>query len=533
MMMSRQLRLFSILFFTLIMLWSVTLAVLAFTRPVKRQGAGNTGIKLHSLFSEGAILQREKKIPVWGTARSGEPIIVEIAGQRVSTTAENDKFMVYLKPLKAGGPYTLKVQGDTTVEVKNLYAGEVFVCGGQSNMEWPLAAAENGTAAIADANDPDLHFYHVPKTMSFEPLKDVNAKWEVCTPANAGGHTAVGYFFAKLLRQKLKVPVGLIESNWGGTPAEAWTSREALRAKPSLDYMVKAQDDYRQRYPALKEAYDRDMQKYQKDLERSVAENTAAPKKPQEPGNPLNPWAPSTLYNGMIAPLLPYGIRGAIWYQGESNAGRAYQYGTLFPTMIQNWRDDWLQDEFPFYFVQLAPWEPAEPGTWPELRETQLKTLKMKNTGMAVITDVGDKTDIHPRKKQPVGERLALWALAKIYNLPVEYSGPQLESIEFKDGKAYLTFAHVAGGLSTSGDGTQGHGEPLTGFEVVGPEGNYSTAEARIEGNKVVVWSKDVTAPVAVRYGWKNYPVVNLFNRAGLPATPFRTDDFPYITKGR
>lgn len=501
---------------------------LAMERPAQAE------VKLHNLFTEGAVLQREKKVPVWGTARSGEQVIVEIAGQRVSTTAENDRWIAYLKPLKAGGPYTLKVQGDNLVEVKNIYAGEVFVCSGQSNMEWPLIAAENGASAVADANDPDLHLFNVPKTVSFEPLREVNTKWTPCNPETAKGFSAVGYYFGRMLRQKLKVPVGLIESAWGGTPAEAWTSRDALRAKTELDKMVVAQDAYRKVYPGLKEAYDRDLQKYQKDLERSRAENTPEPKKPQEPGNPLNPWAPSSLYNGMIAPLLPYGIRGAIWYQGESNAGRAHQYGTLFPAMIQDWRDNWLQGDFAFYFVQLAPWAPAEPGTWPELRETQLLTLsKLKNTGMAVITDIGDKTDIHPRKKQPVGERLALWGLAKIYGLPVEYSGPQFENVEFKDDKAYISFSHVANGLSTAGDGTQGHIEQVLGFEVMGPEGRYYHAQARIEGNKVVAWSKEVPAPVAVRYGWENYPVVNLFNRAGLPASPFRTDDLPYITKGR
>ena len=506
-------------------LFSLTLAV---ARPA------NAEVKLHNLFTEGAVLQREKRVPIWGTARSGEQVTVEIAGQRILTTADNDRWMVYLKPLKAGGPYTLKVQGDNTLEVKNIYAGEVFVCSGQSNMEWPLIAAENGASAVAEANDPDLHLFHVPNTVSYEPLREVSAKWTPCNPETVKGFTAVGYFFGRMLRQKLKVPVGLIETAWGGTPAEAWTSRDALRAKPELDGMVRVHDDQRAKYPALKEAYDRDLQKYQKDLERSKADGTAEPKKPQEPGNPLNPWGPSTLYNGMIAPLLPYGIRGAIWYQGESNAGRAYQYGTLFPVMIQNWRDDWLQGDFAFYFVQLAPWAPAEAGTWPELRETQLRTLtKLKNTGMAVITDLGDKTDIHPRKKQPVGERLALWGLAKIYGLPVEYSGPQFESVEFKDGKAYATFSHITGGLSTSGDGTQGHTEQVLGFEVLGPEGRYYPAQARIEGNKVVLWSKEVPAPVAIRYGWDNYPVVNLFNRAGLPASPFRTDDNPYITKGR
>lgn len=301
--------------------------------------------------------------------------------------------------------------------------------------------------------------------------------------------------------------------------------------------MVKDHDNYKKAYPALVETYQRQLDKWKADAEQAKADGKPEPKKPDAPGDPLNPWGPAILYNGMIAPLVPFGIRGAIWYQGESNAGRAYQYGTLFPSMIKNWRQDFEQGDFSFYFVQLAPWraitdQPVE-SDWAELRETQRQTLlTLKNTGMAVITDVGNVEDIHPRKKREVGERLALWALANVFHQPLEYSGPEYKGIEVKDGKAYLTFSHLGGGLTSAPNGGSGN-DALTGFAVTGPDGRYVKAEARIEGDKVVVWSKEVSFPVAVRFGWANFPVTNLYNKAGLPASPFRTDDFPFTTKPR
>jgi sialate O-acetylesterase len=495
-------------------------------------------VKLHSLFTEGAVFQREKKVPIWGTARNGEYITVELQGQRVTTTAQDGRWTANLRPMKAGGPYTLKVTGDNAVEVKDILIGEVFVCSGQSNMEWPLIATVDGEEAVKQSADPQLRLFLVPHAMSFTPLETVDSRWTSASPETTRNFTAVGYHFGRMLRQKLKIPIGLIETAWGGTPAEAWTSREALTSRTELTYMVKNHDAARAAFPAQKEAYERQMEKWKADAEQAKSEGKPEPKKPDPPFDPLNPWAPSILYNGMIAPLLPYGVRGAIWYQGESNAGRAYEYLTLFPKMIENWREDFQQPDFPFYFVQLAPWraidnKPVE-SEWAELRETQRQTLRiLKNTGMAVITDLGDVQDIHPRKKREVGERLALWAQAKIYKMPVEYSGPVYEGIEVKDGKAYLRFSHLGGGLTTASNGAASADAKVLGFTVAGPEGRFANAEARIEGDKVVVWSAEVPYPVAVRYGWANYPVTNLYNRVGLPASPFRSDDFPFITKPR
>jgi sialate O-acetylesterase len=458
-----------------------------------------------------------------------------MGGQRANTTAQNGFWRVNLRPMKAGGPYTLKVTGENTITVKDILVGEVFVCSGQSNMEWPLFLTENAEAAINASTDDKIRLFTVPKTMSFYPMQTVDAAWQPCNPKTSRDFSAVGYFYGKLLRQKLNVPVGLINTSWGGTPAEAWTRREVLSAKPELAYMVKNHDNYKQSYPSILEGYNRQMEKWKADAEQAKTDGKPEPPKPNAPQDPLNPWGPSILYNGMIAPLLPYAIRGAIWYQGESNAGRAYEYKTLFAEMIKNWREDFEQGDIPFYFVQLAPWraivdKPVE-SDWAELREAQRHTLlNLKNTGMAVITDVGDVGDIHPRKKREVGERLAYWALAHIFNQPVEYSGPVYQGMEVKDGKAYLSFGNTGGALkATNGGGQSSSG--VQGFTIAGPEGRFYNAEARVEGEKVVVWSSEVSFPVAIRFGWANYPVVNLFSKGGLPATPFRTDDFPFITK--
>jgi sialate O-acetylesterase len=305
------------------------------------------------------------------------------------------------------------------------------------------------------------------------PVDDYNGKWLEANASTIGGFSAVGYYFGRDLQKALDVPVGIIHTSWGGTASEEWTSMKVLDAHP----------EHKGKHPRQ-----------------------------------------AKLYNGMIAPLIPYAIKGAIWYQGESNAGRAELYRSGFPLMIRNWRDDWKQGDFPFLFVQLAPFAPngEQPDpAWARLRDAQLETTrKVKNTAMAVITDVGDKTDIHPKKKEPVGHRLALAAEAIAYGKKVEYSGPEFDKMAVDGNKAVLTFKHLGGGLEAK-DGA------LTGFTVAGEDKEFHPAEAEIKGDTVVVSSKDVDKPVAVRYGWANYPAVNLWNKAGLPASPFRTDDWP------
>ncbi|MCS6859975.1 MAG: sialate O-acetylesterase [Abditibacteriales bacterium] len=476
-------------------------------------------VKPHALFSDNAVLQRGVSVPVWGTAKDGEKVTVKFNGQEVSTTAKDGKWMVRLRPLKAGGPFTLTIQGENTIELKNVLVGEVWVCSGQSNMQWPVSASANPQETIANSPDAMLRLFTVPRRAADAPESDVQGNWVVCGPETVPNFSAVAYFFGRDLRKALNVPVGLISTNVGGTPAEAWTSRRVLESDPMLR-------GYLERHELAVKNYPQALERFKAAEEKAKAEGTPPPRPPANPAQSLQ--RPCGLYNAMIAPLIPYAIKGVIWYQGESNVGRAYEYRTLFPAMIRNWREDWGLGDFPFLFVQLAPFmqivnEPQE-GAWAELREAQLLTfLKTPKTGMAVITDAGDPNDIHPKQKEPVGARLALAARAIAYGERIVYSGPIYKSMKVEGNKVVLSFDHVGGGLvAKDGD--------LKGFTIAGEDRKFYNAHAAIKGNTVVVWSPQVERPVAVRYGWANCPVVNLYNKEGLPASPFRTDDFPMVT---
>lgn len=495
--------------------------------------AAHAAVTPHGLFTDGAVLQQKAKVPVWGTAANGEKVTVSINGQSESATAGQDgKWKVWLNPLKAGGPYTLKISGQNTIELKDILVGEVYVCSGQSNMEMSLGSTFNAPDAIAKSADPQLHLFTVPRATSDKPLYEVSGQWKPAGPDTVGGFSAVAYYFGRDLRKALKVPVGLIHSSWGGTVAEAWTSSGALSANPALSQMLVNYRTARRNYPFQLMAYQQTLEQYRLAVEQAKRDGKEPPKMPNPPGDPAapgNPNRPSVLYNAMISPLLPYSIRGAIWYQGESNAGRSWEYQTLFPTLIRDWRAAWNNPDLGFYFVQLAPFyainpEPMESG-WAELREAQrLTTLRVPKTGMAVITDVGEERDIHPKKKEPVGARLALAAEAITYDMDIEYSGPTYDSLKIHGDHAVVGFKHAKGGLVAK-DGK------LTGFTIAGKDHKWHNATATIEGSKVVVSSPDVKDPVAVRFGWTNFPVVNLYNKAGIPASPFRTDDFPLITQ--
>jgi sialate O-acetylesterase len=407
--------------------------------------------------------------------------------------------------------------------------GEVYVCSGQSNMEFPLAQAANAREALASSKDPMLRLFTVPKAVSDTPVRELTGQWQECGPESAAGFSAVAYFFGRDLRQALKVPVGLIHSSWGGTPAEAWTSRATLENSPALRRILAAHDQAMDQYVPALTVYRDSLDRYIEAVQQARQAGKALPKPPAFPNSPENQNSPSVLYNAMIVPLEPYAIRGAIWYQGESNAGRAAEYQTLFPAMIRNWRADWGEGDFPFFFVQLAPFMKiaAEPqdSAWAELREAQrLTTLAVPHTAMAVITDVGEENDIHPRQKEPVGSRLALAARAIANSERIEYSGPSYHGMKVDGDRIVLEFRHVGGGLVARG------GE-LTGFTIAGADRTFVHAQAVIQGDRVIVSSPQVPHPVAVRYGWANYPVVNLLNAAGLPASPFRTDDFPLTTE--
>ncbi len=474
-------------------------------------------VKPHALFTDHAVLQRELPIPVWGTAEDGEKVTVTLGDETVSTTAKKGKWLVKFKPRAAGGPLELKIEGkDNTVEIKDLLIGEVWLCGGQSNMEWTVNAGEDPAKVKAAANYPKLRLITILRGGKPEPASDLPSQkakilkrrladgkeietevdfsepWLVCSEESVGRFSAVGYHFGVALQNKLDIPVGLINSNVGGTPAQRWADYESLYAVPETKGYVKTAKE----------------------------------------GDAVKPIAAgSDLYNAMIAPLAPYALRGAIWYQGESNAGQAERYRTLFPTMIQSWRKTFGQPEMPFLFVQLAPFkaisEQPQESDWAELREAQLMTLsKLSNTGMAVITDVGNEKNIHPTPKQPVGERLAISARALVYGEKIESSGPVFESLKTDGDKAVLRFAHVGSGLEVKGD-------KLTGFTIAGEDKVWHNADARIDGEMVIVTSDAVSKPVAVRFGWANYPVVNFWNKDGLPATPFRTDNWPGVTAGK
>lgn len=475
-------------------------------------------VKPHALFSDGAVLQCDLPVPVWGTAKADEKVTVIFAGQTVSTTADSKgDWQVKLKPLKANAePQTMTIAGENTVTISNLLVGEVWVCSGQSNMQWTLSGTANSAEAIAAANDPQIRLFTVQRFGYGQPLRELkNASWSECNSKTVPGFSAVAYYFGRDLRKAVKRPVGLISSNVGGTPAESWTSRASFEAVPELRSHIAAHAKAIADYPAVLAKYQTNepalLVQYDADVTAAKAAGKPAPRKPTPPGSPANS-GPSNLYNAMIAPLQPFAIRGVIWYQGESNAGRAEQYKTLFPALIRGWREAWGQGEFPFLFVQIAPYKQMPP----EIREAQLISWqKTPNTAMAVITDCGDAGNIHPTRKEPVGARLALAARALAYGEKLEYSGPVIDKIKLDGDKAILTFTHVGGGLMAK-DGE------LKGFTIFGSDKKFAPAEAKIEGQTVVVTATNISQALAVAYGWANVPDVNLFNKEGLPATPFR-----------
>jgi len=386
-----------------------------------------------------------------------------------------------------------------------------------------LRASFQPTNDIRNSANDNIRFFTVPKLKLNDPTNNVNAAWKICAPETVRGFSAVAYYFARDLQRALGVPVGVIHTSWGGSPADVWIREEVLASDKEFKRDIL-------------DAFEPQRQKYTNTLAQWEVRRDAAKKAGTNftQGAPFI-WTPAELYNGMIANIVPYAIQGAIWYQGESNAGRAWQYRRLFTTMIENWRNDWGRD-FTFLEVQLAPWDKSKRRSieaitrtptnsdWAELREAQwLATKNLKKVGMAVITDAGDKDDIHPTKKEPVGARLALLARKIAYKQKIVADGPAYRGVKFKDGKAVLSFDNANGGLEARG------GE-LTGFAIAGADEKFIWAKASIEGDKVIVSSSEISAPTAVRYGWADFPVVNLFNQQGLPATPFRTDNWQMTT---
>ena len=489
-------------------------------------------VKLSNLFGDHMVLQRDQKDKIWGTAAPGEEVTVRIAGQAKSTKADDDgKWSVTLDPMPAGGPHALTIEGDNTITLDDVLVGEVWICSGQSNMQWPVAASNDADLESLAAKFPQIRLISVPQVGTQEPQDDFNGKWAPCDPATVKGFSAVGFFFGRTLNQTLDVPVGLINDAWGGSAAEAWVRRDLLEKDPKYAELMARWKSIEEGHPKAMEAYEKAMAEHREAAEKAKAEGKQPPRPPMNPEGQMKGNArPGNIYNGVLKPTIGYGIRGVIWYQGESNAGRAYQYRDLFPLMIQSWRDEWGIGDFPFYWVQLADFmaEKPEPGdsAWAELREAQTMTLdRLPNTGQAVIIDIGEGRDIHPRNKQDVASRLARWALAKVYGVDVPHQSPTYKSMEKKGDTITLTFDHVGSGLY-SFDTPQ-----PKGFAVAGEDKKWHWAEAKIVApDKVEVRSDDVSDPVAVRYAWADNPVVNLFSREGLPATPFRTDDWKGVT---
>jgi sialate O-acetylesterase len=522
-------------------------------------------VKPAPLFTDNAVLQRGIAVPVWGTADPGETVTVTVAVNGQSATAKagaDGAWSVKLKPMDAGGPYTLAITGvpGDGVTLKNVLIGEVWLCGGQSNMYYPLKGFPNNpltAAAIPLANDPLLHIATVQLQASDAPQSGCSVSWTEASPKTVPDFSAVGYFFGRDLRKALGVPVGLVESCVGGTSAQAWTSRNALQAVPSLTHYLTELDDYKAKYPDLMQKYvdakaanDAAMVKWKADAEAAkAAGNPPPPNRPRwisEPQSPDKAFNISTrLYNGMIAPLVPYAVKGAIWYQGEANWNQGWDYKTLLPTLIGDWRGRWGEGDFPFLIVQIAPYNPvvSSPGnSWfAEVREAQrLTALTTPKTGLVCINDIGDQANIHPNRKEPVGQRLALAARAIAYGQKGEYSGPQLDGIVVEGSKVRVKFTH-ADGLhavaihDVSDDGpVLASADKLVGFEIAGTDGKFYGADAAIDGASVVLSCPSVSTPVSARYGWAQYPLTNLVNSAGLIAASFRTDaDARWISKPR
>src|SRR5579863_9797942 len=475
-------------------------------------------VTLPTLLADHMVVQRGLPVHVWGMAAVNEGVTVVFRGETKSTTADElGRWNVYLSSGEAGGPFQMTVKAANTILLNDILVGDVWVASGQSNMEFSMKSLANPDVEIAAAQYPRIRIFRVEHRPSDFPRSDVEAKtWTACSPETVGDSSAVAYYFARNLQQKLNVPIGLIESFWGGTTAESWTSLRALSADASLMPV------FAERSKMVDEQETALLQRKKEDraFEQAVAQAKAEGKPAPWPAwHPdFAGWAPAALYNGMIAPLTRSAIRGVIWYQGESNAGeRASLYAHLFQTMIQDWRRSWDEGDFPFLFVQIANWNTAPDGRWPEVRDAQRKALDLRNTGMAVTIDIGDGVDLHPKNKRDVALRLALAARAITYGEKIEWSGPLYQQLTKEDHALRVWFDHA--------NGLRAKDEPVVGFEVAGSDGKYVAADAKIEGASVVVSSAAVPEPVSVRYAWAPNPTCNLYNREGLPASPFQAPE--------
>lgn len=476
----------------------------------------NADVRLAGIFGDNAVLQRDMEIPVWGWADKGEKVMVEILGMvKAAEAGEDGKWMVKVGPFKAGGPCEMKVAGKNTLTIRNLMIGDVWLCSGQSNMQWGLGKMSDAATEVPNANYPDIRLTTITGT-SKEPKDNLTCRWESCNPQTVENFSAAGYYFGRNLHKTINVPIGLITTAEGASPIRSWISPKLQRANPLFKELLEDYQTYAERsaaYRVKRQAYDE------------------AAKKAKEEGKPQPPFpgffeaygeGPGVLYNARINPLAPFGLKGFVWYQGENDAiyKHSRPYHDYFVLMIQDWRDLWQQGDIPFLFVQLS-WltTPAhEPREWAEIRDAQRRALKVKNTGMAVSTDICEPA-LHPLKKSELGHRLSLLARSIAYGEKLVCSGPLFEKVQFKEGKAEVSFMEIGGGLVIKGD-------KLEGFSLAGSDKVFAKAEAVIRENRVLVFSGKVTDPKAVRYAWTDNPVGTLCNREGFPASCFRTDDW-------
>jgi len=486
-------------------------------------------VKPNSLFSNNGVLQQGVAVPVWGTAAANEKVTVDFAGQSISATAnDKGKWMLTLQPLKAGGPFTMSIKGaGNTVILNNILVGEVWLCSGQSNMGFPVRSIRpvgnypKAEEVLRDAqNFPLIRQYSIPLKKSTavpDKIEDAGGKWFVCDSTNAKNFTAVGYIFGRELFKKLNVPIGIINSSYGGTAIENWISKDVLESYPELQSIFtnyeKAFNEFPKKLADYNATEAAQLEKFRADSAVAAQQGKELPRKPAAPMHPAERGGPAGLYNTMVYPLEPYAFKGVLWYQGEANGSRGLQYRTLLPALINLWRKDWNMGNFPFIVIQIPGWK----NHFPELREAQfLTTKKVENTAMTVITDCDDTLDVHPGNKQPVGERAALAARALAYKDKIEYEGPMYESFKVDGNKVIINFSHAEGLYTKDGE--------LKDFMIAGDDKKFVPAKAEIKGDKVIVYSDAVKKPGAVRLGWRLCPQINLYNKAGLLATAFRTD---------
>ena len=481
---------------------------------------GNCEAKLPGILSSHMVLQRDRPVHIWGWSYAGEKVAVALDGSSRDATGDSlGNWSVFLPPKAAGGPYQLTVTSGNKIVLDDVLIGDVWFASGQSNMEMPLkgfagAPLKDSAEEIAHAGQPQIRLLHIPNKAADFPLRNSDTSWTLCSPETASSFSAVAYFFGRELNARERVPIGLIDSTWGGTVAEAWVSLQSISADAALMPVFATRAQMMQTQGELTEIQAREKRE-------DLAARQAGRTPPQHPWRP-DPasWAPAALFNGMVAPAVDYAIKGVIWYQGESNSRRAFapMYARIFPALIADWRAQWHVGDFPFLFVQIANYASNATEQWAVIREAQRRSLSVANTAMAVTIDIGDRDNVHPADKQTGGARLALAARALAHGENVEYSGPLFRQATPDGEGVRVWFDHTADGLVAKG------GE-LQGFEIAGNDGRFVSATASIDGKTVVVRNPRVTEAKYVRYGWANAPVVNLYNSGGLPASPFTSED--------